>query len=530
MPIIENAMPMAIVASMSEADFPILSLLIILPLLGAVATGFIRNVNLAKKIALSIAVLELIGTVIVVRLFNADNGGNFQLVEQYAWIPNLNIDYMVGIDGISVLFLPMSALLTLMVIIASWNSVQHAQHFHFALLLILESVTIGVFCALDMMLFFLFWELTLPPIFFLIGLWGIGPRRRSAAMKYTLFMLFGGVPLLFAIIMLAVNHAIDMGGSIPQHLSFSLPVLLETPLPDNLQALIFLLLMTGFAVKAPLVPFHTWMPTVAMEGPTQMTALLIGLKLGAYGIMRFAMPLTPSAAVEYSWALGILGAITLVYSALIALQQTNLRRLLAYASVSHVGLVIIGITALNMPGIQGAIFQLFNFTLVASSLMLIAGFIQHRLGSNEAVHLGGLAKVMPRLTCFYFLFALASIGMPGTNGFPAELLLIISALIAHPGLGIAALAGAILGAAYMLSFIRRAFFGPIIHTSVNQIQDLRPRELALLGVPALLILLFGFFPNSVLKVNHKAAEIWLSRVLEQPVLESQESRSLVIAP
>jgi NADH:ubiquinone oxidoreductase subunit 4 (chain M) len=216
-------------------------------------------------------------------------------------------------------------------------------------------------------------------------------------------MLFGGVPLLFAIIILAVNHATVVGGSIPQNLSFSLPVLLETELPDNLQALVFLLLLLGFAVKAPLAPFHTWLPTVAMEGSTQMTALLTGLKLGAFGIIRFAMPLAPSAAVQYSWVLGILGAITLVYSALIALQQTNLRRLLAYASVSHVGLVIVGIASLNMQGIQGAIFQLLNFTMIAGSLMLIAGFIQHRLGSTEVIHLGGLAKVMPRLTCFTFI-------------------------------------------------------------------------------------------------------------------------------
>ncbi len=255
----------------------------------------------------------------------------------------------------------MSALLTLMAIIASWNSVQHLARFHFALLLALEGVTIGVFVALDMALFFLFWELTLPPIFFLIGLWGIGSARRSAAIKYTLFMLFGGVPLLFAIIILAVNHATATGGSIPQDMAFSLPVLLATAVPDNLQALVFLLLLLGFAVKAPLVPFHTWLPAVAMEGPTQLTALLTGLKLGAFGIIRFAMPLAPSAAVQYSWVLGILGAITLVYSALIALQQSNLRRLLAYASVSHVGLVIVGIASLNTQGIQGAIFQLLNF-------------------------------------------------------------------------------------------------------------------------------------------------------------------------
>jgi len=506
---------------MSNASFPVLSLIILLPLLGAFAVAVTRNVRLAKNIALLFATLELIATGVVVQLFNANLGNNFQLVERYPWIPSLNIEYLLGVDGISVLFLPMSALLTLMAIIASWNSVQYLTRFHFALLLALEGITIGVFLALDMALFFLFWELTLPPIFFLIGLWGIGSGRRSAAIKYTLFMLFGGVPLLFAIIILAVNHATVTGGSIPQDLAFSLPVLLETSLPDNLQALVFLLLLLGFAVKAPLVPFHTWLPTVAMEGPTQLTAVLTGLKLGAFGIIRFAMPLAPSAAVQYSWVLGILGAITLVYSALIALQQTNLRRLLAYAGISHVGLVIVGIASLNMQGIQGAIFQLLNFTMVAGSLMLVAGFIQHRLGSTEVIHLGGLAKVMPRLTCFYFLFALASIGVPGTSGFPAELLLIVSTMLAHPSISIAALIGAVLSAAYMLSFTRRAFFGPVTQAGVKQVQDLRPRELTLLCVSALLILGFGFFPNGVLKTNRATAEAWLTRLMDQPVLASK---------
>jgi len=275
------------------------------------------------------------------------------------------------------------------------------------------------------------------------------------------------------------------------------------------------LLLLGFGVKAPLAPFHTWLPTAAMEGPAHVTAILTGMKLGAYGILRFTMPLAPAAAVEYSWVLAILGAVTLIYGALIALKQTNLRRLLAYASVSHVGLVVVGIASLNMQGLQGAVFQLLNFTLVASSLMLIAGMIQHRLGSTEIIHLGGLAKVMPQLTCFYFLFTLASIGVPGTSGFPAELMLIIGALKAHASLGIAALVGAVLGAAYMLSYIRRAFFGPITQSVVNQAQDLSPRELALLCVPALLVLVFGFFPDSVLHINQMASEVWLSRLLNQ---------------
>lgn len=509
-----------------SSNFPMLSLVILLPMAGAIATGMTRDLRLAKNTALAIAIIELILTLMVALIFDATHGDDFQLVEHYPWIPELNIEFLVGIDGISVLFLPMTALLTLIAIIASWHSVQHLRRFHFALLLALEGVTIGVFSALDTVLFFLFWELTLPPIFFLIGLWGIGPKRRNAAMKYTLFMLFGGVPILFAIIILAINHAAYVEGTIPQGLSFSLPVLLDTQLPDNLQTIVYILFLLGFAVKAPLVPFHTWLPTTAMEGPTQVSALLLGLKLGIYGIVRFTMPLAPSAAVEYSWVLGILGAITLIYGALIALQQTNLRRLLAYASISHVGLVIIGIASLNMQGIQGAILQLFNFTLVASSLMLIAGFIQHRLGSTEALHLGGLAKVMPRLTSFYFLFVMASIGVPGTNGFPAELLLIIGALTAHPSLGITALAGAVLSAAYMLPFTRRAFFGPINHNPVNQAQDLRPRELVITSVPALLVLWIGFFPNNIISINQLASEAWLTRLLDQPVFENNELAGL----
>ena len=512
---------------MSNVSFPLLSFTILLPLLGAIITGITCNINLAKKITLIIASFELVLTLIALFLFNPSDGNHFQLVEHYAWIPNLNIEYLIGIDGISVLFLPMSALLTVIAIIASWNSVQHQQRLHFALLLALEGVTIGVFLALDTILFFLFWELTLPPIFFLISLWGIGPERRTAAMKYTLFMLAGGVPLLFAVIILAINHANDVGGTLSQNLSFSLPLLLETKLPDNLQTIVFTLLLLGFSVKAPFFPFHTWLPSVAMEGPTQLTSLLLGLKLGIYGILRFAIPLAPSAAVEYSWALGILGAITLIYAGLIALQQTNLRRLLAYASISHVGLIIIGISSLTIQGIQGAIFQLVNFTLISSSLMLIAGFIQHRLGSTEIRHLSGLAKVMPRLITFYFFFVLASIGLPGTSGFPAELLLIFGALTAHHSLGFTALAGAILSAAYMLSFTRKAFFGPITQNAINKIQDLRPRELAILCIPALLILVLGFSPNTLLETNQVAAEAWISSLLEQPIMKNNELLGLL---
>jgi len=513
---------------MNETGLPLLSLLVFLPLLGAIVVIFSNNARLGRLLALSFAVLELALSLWVLQLFNAADGQHFQLAEQHNWIPSLGATYMLGVDGISVLFLPMSALLTVSAVLASWNTA-HLKRLHFALLLVLEGVTMGVFCALDMLLFFLFWELTLAPIFFLIGLWGIGPKRRNAAVKYTLMMLSGGVPLLFAIIILAINHAGFSGAAASQQLSFSLPVLLATPLPEALQGWVFLLLLLGFAVKAPLVPFHTWLPTAAMEGPTQLTALLTGLKLGAFGILRFALPLAPSAAVQHSWILGILGAITLIYGALIALQQSNLRRLLAYASISHVGLVIIGIASLNMQGLQGAIFQLLNFTLIASSLMLIAGFLQHRFGSTELVHLGGLAKVMPRLVSLYFLFMLASIGVPGTSGFAAELLLLIGAFTAHAGIAVAALAGAVIGAAYMLSFTRRAFFGPLkINQPLNQ--DLRPREFLVLAVPAILVLLIGIFPNSLLNTQQLAAEAWLEHLLDPPEIKIEPVAELSDTP
>jgi NADH-quinone oxidoreductase subunit M len=503
---------------MIEASFPLLSCIILWPLLGALVVGLLPDSGLAKKTGLAFAGFELLLTVVLCLAFNPDNGG-FQWVERHAWIPSLHIDYLIGIDGISVLFLPMSALLTLMALGASWNMVRHLGRFHLALLLVLESVTMGIFCALDLMLFFLFWELTLPVIFFLIGLWGIGAERRLAAVKYTVFMLFGGAALLAAIIIVALNATGQLQDGIAHGLVFSLPELLKSPLPEHLQTVVFVLLVFGFTVKAPLPPFHSWLPTVAMEAAPHTTALLVGLKLGVYGLLRFALPLAPTAAVEYSWALGIVGGVALIYAGLIALQQNNLRRLLAYASISHVGLVVVGIAALNMQGLQGAIFQMFNFTLVASSLMLIAGFIQQRVGSTEALHLSGLAKVMPKLTCGYFLFMLASIGLPGTSGFPAELLLLVGALTSHASLAFIAVAGAVLGAAYMLSFTRRVFWGAV-GKGVGQISDIRPRELLVLAVPALLVVIIGFYPQGIVNISHTAAEAWLSCILDQQGLKS----------
>lgn len=487
---------------MIETSFPILTTCLLWPLLGASMLLPLASRNVARWTALAISLVELALTLMALALFDASNP-QFQLLEDIPWITSLNVHYQLGVDGISILFLPMSALLSVMALLAGWNDVQHLQRFHLALLMLLQSVTVGVFCALDLVLFFLFWETTLPPLFFLIGLWGVGARRRQAAMKYVLYMLFGGVPLLFGIIMLAL-HAADVSG-----LSFSLTTLMTLPLPAERQTLIFTLLLLGFAVKIPLAPLHGWLPSTAMEAPPQVTAMLLGLKLGVYGLLRIALPLAPLAAYQHRWLLAILGTLTLIYGALLALQQSNLRRLLAYAGVSHVGLVVMGIASFNVQGLQGALMQLLNFGLVAGSLMLMAGMIQQRLGSNEVLHLGGLARPLPRLTTLFFVFAMSSIGLPGLNGFPAELLMIWSVFAAYPSLGVVALFAAVLGAAYVLQFIRHAFFGPVVWAAVEQAQDLRRREWLILIVPALSALWLGLWPQALMNVQEASLMQWL---------------------
>ena len=494
---------------MSESGLPLLSLMIITLPIGAGLIWLVPDPRKARWIALLTAVLDLAFTLAIVTGFDRATGG-FQFVEQTAWIPTLHVNYLVGVDGISVLFLPLTVLLFIGVILASWTSVRTLPRLYYTLLLILESATLGIFCALDTMLFFLFWELTLIPTFFLISLWGIGPQRRYAAVKYTLMMLAGGVPLLFGFLLLAFNQASLNGMGIPDGLLFDYPVLLSNPLPVELQTAVFFLLLLGFAVKAPVFPLHTWLPTIAMEGPASIAAIMTGLKLGVYGLIRFAIPLAPAAAQEYHWLIAGLGVIAILYGALMALSQTNLRRMLAFSSLSHVGLVLLGIASFNLQGIQGALFQLLNFTIVAGGIFLLAGFLHHRVGSTDIISLGGAAGSMPLLAAFFFLFGLASMGVPGTSGFPAEFLLILSALDTHTGAGLAALAGMVLGAAYFLGIYRRAFLGQVHNSTVADAIDLRPRELGVIVVMGILILLAGCYPESVLELTRAASEDWVS--------------------
>ncbi|MCP4994401.1 MAG: NADH-quinone oxidoreductase subunit M [Gammaproteobacteria bacterium] len=488
---------------MSLDTLPLLSLIIFSPLIAGLLIWLIPGRKQAPWLAMVGSGLPLLFSLIVMQGFDQTSAA-FQYVEQMAWIPTINAQYLLGVDGISLLFLPLTALLFLGVIALSWRTVQTQLRFYLGMLLILESAIFGVFTALDGILFFLFWELTLIPLYFLISLWGIGPNRRFAASKYTLLMLVGGVPMLFGFILLAFNATPDAG------LVFDYRVWLENPLVGGSGVALFFLLLFGFGFKTPLFPFHTWLPLVAQEGSPAVVALLVGLKLGVYGLIRFLVPLAPEAALDFNWLLAGLGVIGVIYGALVAMAQTNLRRMLAFSSISHVGLVLLGLSTYSYQGLQGAVFQMLNFTLIASSLFLLAGFLRQRVGSTDYVSLGGVARSMPLLASLFFLFGLAAMGIPGTSGFPAELLILISAIQRYTGAGLAALFGVVLGAVYFMAIFRRAFLGPAISSDVLNAPDLRPGERWVLLLMLLLVLVAGFYPEIVLQWLHASSRAWVA--------------------
>ncbi|MBF0124079.1 MAG: NADH-quinone oxidoreductase subunit M [Magnetococcales bacterium] len=478
--------------------------LIAWPLVAALLLWGWPNRHQVRPLAVVATLLELLGSLIVVATVQPHQGG-FQLMERSDWIPSLNIHYHLGIDGLSAPFLPATALLFTAVVVGSWRLVPASYQLYFALLLVLEGLMIGIFTALDTILFFIFWELTIIPIYFLISLYGIGPQRRFAAIQYTLFMLAGGVALLAGLVLLALHH--------PGGVSFDLPQLLvqslTQPHPVAIQIPIFLLLLVGFAVKVPLFPLHSWLPLVVMAGPFALSATLVGLKLGVYGLIRFALPLAPQAAQQLHWLLAGLGVIGVIYGALLAMVQSNLRQLLAFSSMSHVGLVVLSLASFSMAGLQGALLQLLNFTLIGSILFLIAGFIHYRLGSTDWIHLGGLARVMPITSSFALLFGMASMALPMTAGFPAEQLMLAAIFQSHIGPGLAALGGQILAATYFIQYYRRAFLGPLNSSIATDTPDLYRHEQLIVMLFFMLVLGIGIVPSVVVDWTRPSAQAWL---------------------
>lgn len=489
--------PISLVSSSSnvQGEWPVLSILIMLPLVAAAIVALMRDENRARQFAIGAAVVELV-LALVMAIGFVPGTADMQYVESRSWIPSLGIGYSVGVDGISLLFVPLAALIACGALLATSGGVSFMPRLFHANVLLMLSATVGIFVALDLILFYVFYELALIPAFLLITLYGQGGQRAHAGMKYVLYMLCGSVPLLLGFIFVALQHQAATGT-----LSFDWATLMATPVEGGRGTLIFALLVLGFAVKGPLLPLHSWMPAAVTEGPVGVGVFLVGLKLGAYGFLRFVMPLTPEASGEWSLVIAVLGVIAMLYAALIALVQRNLRRLLAFASISHIGLVTLGIFTLTAEGMQGGLLMLLAMGLTSTGLLLLAGSLHARLGSSELSSFGGLTRQMPRLATLFFILGIASVGMPGSLNFNGEFMVLVGSFNVNPALAGVAVLGVILSAGYFLWYYERAFFGPPGRNAAARLPDLNGRETMVGVVFAGLAFCGGLFPAKLQEVT-----------------------------
>ena len=480
-----------------QIGFPILSTLIGLPLVAALAIRFVTDTASIKVIALAAALAELVLALWLLVSFIPGNA-DIQFAERRLWIDTIGASYHLGVDGISVLFIPLTALVTLLVMLVGGSTPKFFSKTYLGSVLVFEAVVIGIFSSLDLILFYLFYELALVPIYLLIKLWGTGTQRQYTALKYIMYMLVGSASLLVGIVLLGISHPQAVAGA---GYSFDMLTLAATPPPAQIQSVIFVLLLVGFAVKGPLLPFHTWMPSALTQGPVGVGIFLVGLKLGTYAMLRVLLPLAPTSSQEWGPVIVCIGLATLLYGALIALVQQNLRRLLAFASISHVGLVLVGLFALNAQSVQGSLLLMLNMALASAGLFFMAGALFARLGSSELSAYGGLARQVPRLAFFFFVFGMASIGLPGTSGFHGEFLTLLGAFNAHWAFAAVGVLGVVLSAGYFLWFYERAFFGPVRTAAATKMKDLSWRETALASVFAAIIIAVGVYPAPLLSVT-----------------------------
>ena len=429
-----------------------------------------------------------------------------QFVERRSWIKTFNVEYYIGVDGISVLFVLLSTLIAILCILVSWTSIQTKTKEFFISLLLLEGAMIGVFCALDFFLFYIFWEAMLIPMFLLIGVWG-GPNRIYAAVKFFLFTLAGSLLMLVGIITLYFQ-----GGH-----TFDILALASHGYPLKLQILLFWAFFAAFAVKVPMWPVHTWLPDAHTEAPAAGSVVLaaILIKMGAYGFLRFSMPILPDATQSMMIPMIILSLIGIVYGAIICLAQTDLKRLVAYSSVSHMGFVTLGLFALNTQSVEGGILQMINHGVVTGALFLSIGFIYERTHTRKIADYGGLATTMPVFASFFLLFTMASVGLPGTNGFIGEFLILLGSFLTRPWAAFFASSGLILGAWYMLWLYQRIFFNKV-NEKVIGLTRMNTREILTLVPLVLLIFWIGLYPESMLSYMHVSVAHLLEQVSGDP--------------
>ena len=477
----------------------ILSILIWLPVLGGIlilSTGGDRNAQLARKIALGFSV----GTFLLSLSIYADfdiNTASMQFVERYRWIETLHIQYFLGVDGISMPLIILTTLLTIIVVIAGWEVITKRVAQYMASFLIMEGLMIGVFSSMDAILFYLFWEAMLIPMFLIIGVWG-GSNRVYAAIKFFLYTLVGSLLMLVAIIYLyfASDH------------TFNIASFHATPLTYTTQVLIFLAFFAAFAVKVLMFPVHTWLPDAHVEAPTGGSVILaaITLKMGAYGFLRFSIPITPDASSELAiWVIG-LSLIAVVYIALVALVQRDMKKLIAYSSISHMGFVTLGFFIFDSQGMEGAIVQMISHGFISGALFLCVGVLYDRMHSREIDSYGGVANTMPVFSMFLVFFAMSNAGLPGTSGFVGEFLVILGSFRVNGWYAAVAGLTLVLGAAYTLWMIKRVVYGEITNEKVKALVDVNGREKVVLSVLAVCVLGLGVYPMPLLEVMHSTVE------------------------
>ena len=493
-------------------NVPLLSVVVFLPLAGALSLAFVKNRDgrrdaAVRWFALAVSLATFAATLAVWALFDPAQA-DFQFVERRDWIPAFGIQYAVGVDGISLFLLVLTGFLTPIALLSSWGSVTRKVKEFSLFLLALESGMLGVFVSLDLFLFYIFWDAMLIPMYFLIGIWGY-ERRVYAAVKFILFTMAGGVLMLIAIIGMAYVEYATNGAY-----SFDLLKLAQLQLPPHLEFWFFLAFTLAFAIKVPLFPFHTWLPDAHVEAPTAGSVILAGvlLKMGTYGLVRFSFPLFPHAAAAFAPYLAILAVIGIVYGALVAMVQPDLKKLVAYSSVSHLGFVVLGIAALNVQGLQGAVYQMLAHGVSTGALFLIVGMLSDRRHTRLIAEFGGLKGVMPRFVAVFMIITLSSVGLPGLNGFVGEFLILLGAFRWHRGFAAVAALGVILSAVYMLWMFQRVNYGEVTKEANRSLPDLTVRERWVIVPTVVAAIFMGVAPSVFLRPMEPAVHKLLATV------------------